>query len=99
LTPSRRLIRRGGRAVECGVTGVKIAAHSGCGSVVLVDEATEAIAAVEMVVLRQLCGLGLRRMKCESAVGALRVVVLGGGAWDVLGGGGRRSGASRGIPF
>src|SRR5690242_18387614 len=39
--------------------GVKIAAHSGCGSVVLVDEATEAIAAVEMVVLHQLLRLGV----------------------------------------
>jgi hypothetical protein len=65
--------------VDLGVKGVKTAAYSGCGSVVLVDEAAEAIAPVEMAVLRQLCRLGMRRMECESAVGALAVVVPGVG--------------------
>ncbi len=43
------------------------------------DEAAEAIAAVDMAVPRQRSRLGLRRMECECAVGALAVVVLGVG--------------------
>jgi hypothetical protein len=58
------------------VKGVKITFHSGCGPVVLVDEAAEAIAALDVVLRLRRCS-GLRQLECESAVGALAVVVLG----------------------
>jgi hypothetical protein len=58
--------------------------HSCCGSVVLVHEAAEPVAAVDMAVPREHRRVRLRRMERESAVGALVVVVLDVGAQDVF---------------
>jgi hypothetical protein len=69
--------------------------HSGCGSVVLVHETAETIAAVDVAVPRQLRRSRLRRLERECAVGALVVVALDVDAGPVRGGGGRGSATSR----
>jgi hypothetical protein len=67
-----------------GLKGVKTMFHSGCGSVVLMHEAAEAVAAADVTGGRlvDVCGFG--RLKRESAVGAVAVVVLDVGPQDVF---------------
>jgi hypothetical protein len=67
----------------CG-EGCQNYVHSGCGFVVLVHEAAKAIAALDIALPRQRRRSPLRRMKCESAVGAFAVVMLDVGTKDVF---------------
>ena len=72
--------QRGSKTVK----GVKTTFTSGCGSVVLVHEAAETIAAADVAArrLRDLFRFG--RLKRESAVGAFAVVVLDVDGQDVF---------------
>lgn len=56
------------------VKGVKNLVHSGCGPVVLVQEAAEVVAALDVEVSRGRRRLRFRRLEYQSAVGPLAVV-------------------------
>ena|SRR5713101_7442971 len=87
-TPPLRNVSRSDNVSTCGagaslkpsnglepltLKGVKTRFYSGCGSVVLVQEATEAVAALDVAVPRGRRRSGLRRMELESAVGRSRL--------------------------